>query len=80
MGRRSYLEEIWEVRCTHKQLSPGTVDLAICHDNSEHVLSRIGIRARVPTLYEAWGKYLLKGLGILAHLKKPRSNTRHRLS
>jgi hypothetical protein len=58
-----------EVRCTYKRLSQGTVDLVICHDNSEHVLGRIGFEG-ADSFIEVWGKYFcLKGLGILFHLK-----------
>src|SRR5271156_3236019 len=56
-----------EVRCTYKRLGRGTVDLVICHDDSEHVLGRIGFEGADSLL---WGKYFcLKGLGILFHLK-----------
>jgi hypothetical protein len=42
MDRRSYLEEIWKSAAHTNGLVWGTVDLVICHDNSEHVLGRIG--------------------------------------
>jgi hypothetical protein len=78
MDRRSYLEEIWRSAAHTSGLGPGTVDLIICHDNSEHVLGRIGFECGC-CLYEVWGtevSSLLKRSWHTALPNKSPSNTR----